>query len=939
MSLERADALQRRWKRTGALAGIERALASIGFSDSYVKSAISRRDEARSKVIKDSTWGMIEIDASCVRLLDSPLLQRLRGVKQLGFSYLTYPSAEHTRFIHSLGMYCVVSRFLEIVQRRPAQPSNPQFPYSVWGPTADHSRLMCHAALLHDIGHLPFSHVSEKILQSDPTLFRCGRETVEEFLFAAEDELEKSLALAEAISLAIVLTPGFKKFYVEAISPGADVDDCLRIATLVAGLPPSPGLTGLASLISGTSIDADKIDYINRDAHSCGIPVGIDVARLFMRSSFLEVKPAELQRLRSSDVPPQTAEVIFVVNASGLDSIEEIGQARTLLYHRVYLHQTTRNAERLLSKALLTAAKPPSSRLRDAFDLWSNDDQMLLTYLSAHKNTEVAELAQQLLRRQLPKRASAFGRSFVRPCVPIDSIFPSMAPDARKALAKQITGTSLEHLRAKKLVGDTQREIESRISAEAAKLARLLRRHGYDAPSGSPSVVSLLPMPNVEPNRSDCIVLENDQLNSNSASSVSDEQMEATDIIKSIGYVMTESKWREFVFLATKAVFYETPLEPVEVELSPYPGRKYVVQARRRLLLDDDAVMRRVRVQRDRSSILQHRAAETGYFDNRPRLAPLNVDENLLNSLATRFHDFDGQGGWSVSVATIKAFLSQFPVAHRDSMAKLLNGMKVLSRVELVQLLEAGFQRVNKSGAGFIVGLSPDSGGNARTLAEQELKSTLEPHGWSFKKSIRDVFSVAKPGDCLVLCDDNVTSGSQALCQLMAWMGVPESKWSEEQKQERGIERTPLDKRDMELLAELDLWLVTAAGTPHGAEFLSAELPKIGLAKFKGLIYEMEISTSGGDLDGLEPFLKDVGTSLMISNRHPNKSKHNLSSKQLKACRNDAVGYGNAKGLFCTPFNVPVGTVSALWAPGVYKDEPWIPLLIRRGYIDRLVLA
>jgi hypothetical protein len=219
MSLKRVDALKRRWKQTGALTGLEVALARIGFSDRYVKAAIDGRDQTRSKVIKDGTWGMIEIDASCVRLLDSPILQRLRGVRQLGFSYLTYPSAEHTRFIHSLGMCFVVSRFLEIVQQRSKISGDPSAPYSVWTPQGNYPRLMSHAALLHDMGHLPFSHVSEKIFQADPSLFRCGGQTVEDFLFAAEDCLERTVVLAEALSIAITLTPRFERFYLEAVNP------------------------------------------------------------------------------------------------------------------------------------------------------------------------------------------------------------------------------------------------------------------------------------------------------------------------------------------------------------------------------------------------------------------------------------------------------------------------------------------------------------------------------------------------------------------------------------------------------------------------------------------------------------------------------------------------------------------------------------------------
>jgi hypothetical protein len=102
--LERIRALRRRWfddtpEFTTSLNG---CFDQIGFSQAYVdqlvQDAITGKYSRKPKVIKDNTWGMIEVDWHSVRLLDCPIVQRLRSIKQLGFSYLTYPSAEHSRF-------------------------------------------------------------------------------------------------------------------------------------------------------------------------------------------------------------------------------------------------------------------------------------------------------------------------------------------------------------------------------------------------------------------------------------------------------------------------------------------------------------------------------------------------------------------------------------------------------------------------------------------------------------------------------------------------------------------------------------------------------------------------------------------------------------------------------------------------------------------------
>lgn len=940
MTISRTEELQRNWKQSGALAAIETALDAVGFSETYVSEfASSIEGKGKSKVIKDGVWGMIEVDPGCLRLLDSPLLQRMRRVRQLGFSYLTYPSAEHTRFIHSLGMYCVVSRFLDIIAHRKESSSSPSAPYDYWTPSETQARLLSHAAILHDIGHLPFSHVTERILQADSSTFKCGNQTVEEFLFIAEEALEHSPKLAEALSIGIILTDRFQRFYSTVVSPGSDPLDPLRLASLVAGLEPEAGLTGLASLISGNSIDADKIDYINRDATACGIPVGVDVSRLFLRSSFLSVKPPELQRLRSSDDLPDKAEVIFVVNASGLDSIEEIGQARTMLYHRVYLHQTTRNSERVLAKALQKIASQDSTgALSDALKLWGIDDHALVDKLAEHPVAGV--WGQRLKTRQLPKRASVFGRSFARMCIPIENVFPDMLAEVRKTLSKQIIGTALERLRTNPLSGQAQRELEEEITREATSLAELLRKTNSTVPSGSPEIVSVLPMPNVEANRSDCIVLENDQLSSTAASSVSDEQMEATDIIKSTGYVLTDAAWKEIVFLASRVVLYRFEMPPAKITLKPYADTEVEVSTRRRLLLDQDAVLSRIRMDHEKLGRVSRAAASAGYFDNYPRLAPLEVDENQIGKIFSKLKAFNGQGGWVVTKPSLRSFLEQFPVKLRRPMAELLCSIEIFDRVELVKNIKDGIIGISKGDTeGFIVGLSPDSGSSVRMQLEQELSASLGTSRWHFKKSIRDAFQSAKSGDHLVFCDDNVTSGSQALCQFLAWLGVPETSWTEAQRLEKGIERTALSDRDAELLRNLKVTIVTAAGTTDAVTLLKEELPKLGLKDYQGLVFGKTLSHAAANLDVLEPFLKQVGTSLIAWCRYDSEDVSKLSQGQQDACQEDALGYRGARGLYCTPFNVPVGTLTALWAPGIHSGEPWMPLMIRRGYLSKLVLA
>jgi deoxynucleoside triphosphate triphosphohydrolase SAMHD1 len=435
----------------------------------------------------------------------------MRGIRQTGFSYLTYPPAEHSRFTHSLGMMHVIGRFLEAMEKQPTAGQHPSASFQFWEIDKAWWRLLKHAALLHDIGHLPFSHVTEAVVEADEDTFSCGPALLKDFLFEVEDCLspDKDIHFAECLSLAIILTPRFRRFYRGWVSPSVPPEAVLKIGAMIIGLAPEEGMPGLAGIVSGPSIDADKVDYINRDATACGIPIGVDVSRLFVRSAFLTVQPAELQRLRSSPQPPRQAETIFVVNASGLDSIEEIGQARTALYHRVYLHQTTRNAERLLGLALYEAATNWHERgqfdPKNTMDLWCQDDFGLLNKLGRGNLPRVRELSHSLLNRQLPKRACVFGRNYAGMCLPLPYVFARMDPKISKILSKQITGTALDALRKKQLNGVDQRQFEREITEEIDRVAEAVRSGGGPCPAGMPSTVTVLPMSNLEPNRSDCM--------------------------------------------------------------------------------------------------------------------------------------------------------------------------------------------------------------------------------------------------------------------------------------------------------------------------------------------------------------------------------------------------------------------------------------------------
>ncbi|HVD04530.1 MAG TPA: HD domain-containing protein, partial [Gemmatimonadaceae bacterium] len=186
------------------------------------------------EIIRDPLWNNIRIDETAMRLVDSTPFQRLRYVRQLGLAHLVYPGATHTRFEHALGAHHLARITLQLLGERGALD----------GIDPGECAIVRAAALLHDIGHYPFSHALEEI--------------------GAPHHEEVARPLVTSGELGGRLRR----------SLGDEAPE--RIMALIRGESASP----LQGLISG-SIDLDKIDYLKRDAFMCGVPYGeIDVDRL-----------------------------------------------------------------------------------------------------------------------------------------------------------------------------------------------------------------------------------------------------------------------------------------------------------------------------------------------------------------------------------------------------------------------------------------------------------------------------------------------------------------------------------------------------------------------------------------------------------------------------------------------------------------------------------
>jgi HD superfamily phosphohydrolase len=255
-----------------------------------------RDDHAhRAKRIYDPIHRFIELDAGEVALLAAPPVQRLRRLRQLGLAYLAFPSAEHSRFSHALGALAIGTRAFDALRVHSPEAFDSDRDFG------QKRRLLRASLLLHDLGHGPFSHACETVLG-----VRHEKRTQ---AILALPELRDALAAIEV--------------------------DAAAVLGLITGAPDADPV--LRELVSGPNLDADRMDYLLRDAYFTGVAGGTYDAEQLIESL----------RVLDVDGRPQLG-----VDGRGVVALESFVLARYMMFATVYFHHTTRAFERVLGDVL-----------------------------------------------------------------------------------------------------------------------------------------------------------------------------------------------------------------------------------------------------------------------------------------------------------------------------------------------------------------------------------------------------------------------------------------------------------------------------------------------------------------------------------------------------------------------------------------------------------
>lgn len=278
----------------------------------------------KEKTVHDPVHGSMRVSGLILDLMDTPELQRLRGIRQLGLAYIAFPGANHSRFEHSIGTAYLAGQIADELKL-----------------SKEEKGLLQASAVLHDVGHAPYSHTLEYLMTDylgEDHMEITGR-ILQEKLSVCSEEERKKLRRLRVPSASDVLKRG-------GVS-------AMAVSNLLLG---KHNKRYLGELLHG-EIDVDQLDYLLRDSLYTGVALGmVDMDRLMRTLVIHKGKVAVLNK--------------------GVEAVEGLLTARSLMYSSVYFHHTVRVAEMMLANAVDRALGMGGAIDSSSFYLM-NDSQLM----------------------------------------------------------------------------------------------------------------------------------------------------------------------------------------------------------------------------------------------------------------------------------------------------------------------------------------------------------------------------------------------------------------------------------------------------------------------------------------------------------------------------------------------------------------------------------
>jgi len=323
-----------------------------------------------SKVIHDPILGTNEFSPMEINVIDTLLMQRLRRIHQTSLAFLTFPSATHTRFEHSLGVTIRAYKIAKSLKKKEPKLISDKF-----------IKELRMASLLHDCGHFPFSHVSELLLRNNDEIK----------LIKTKYNLQ-GVKPHEIMSYLIVNSDVFQAFLQELKKICKENFSTKHLGDMIVGKPFENKNSYKSQILNG-AIDADKLDYIIRDSYTTGLELVLDIERLLYRIIIIEKENKKHLGL----------------DLSGISPLEQILFSKMLLFSNMYHHQKVRASDcmaiSLLEIAIDEDIEIDGHKFSDPVTLIKINDYDLLSYFGiGNGNNKYKKYLKRILERDIIQR-------------------------------------------------------------------------------------------------------------------------------------------------------------------------------------------------------------------------------------------------------------------------------------------------------------------------------------------------------------------------------------------------------------------------------------------------------------------------------------------------------------------------------------------------------
>lgn len=770
-------------------------------------------------------------------------------------------------------------------------------------------------ALTHDVGHGFLSHVSERAMNSLPTVD--GTHTVRQLREEARDFfkipfLNAAPAIGEILSAVCILLPEWQEVLKLAEIPEWSDTTALsrRCAELICGAR-DPKRPFLSEIISGP-LDVDKLDYIPRDCYMAGVPMPVDVDRLMEKIQVVAVPASQIPEEEYGEkVHLKADETVHVlaVQTAGSRAFEELVISRFLLFEKLYYHQKIRAMEGGVVNALEILQEKNGAFQQIPTYLQLSDDEFLLQHWP-DANDAVYALAKELISAVTARnplvRCFAFGPGLVK----------DLEPDSNDFRMRWKAFTPK--------VGAERKpewfEFRNRVAERSRTLLRLVEQIPLaNALSAEQIVIDLPPVQGIAEKTKFFVGDEKFGVQQFINRFRVERWAEAYETQHTTAYVYTLPEFAIAVYLAVRdLIWFEAGLSFDDASWTRTKlSSSDIFQFSKMVLAAGDS--EHVPFSEPTFVVERREFAQR----NEQKLSIIDEHAEVLAELTERCKTFESYDGVKVTAETIRSWLLQFEVEEISAAIRVITGLKYWGRAALSDALT--FAVADRFKEGFqAVALG------APTASAAHLSYLWEDARERITGDVKVVSSAAEIlGDLpLVIYDDNVGSGGQASTIFSQWFGI--SMAGDLDEKHVG----PLAGDVLKRLSDVPIFLVFATGFRGGLEKIKERLSELTQnSNVSGMIIDpadlscfrpaSRVFDNPTERERAKAAFARVGRVSL----HDTISKRNWSSDKIES---RLLGYGNAGGLTIFHYNVPTTTVTAIWSSSRSAGATWNALFPRR---------